>query len=51
MIFYKAVRPDGTDFYTGTVRWAPEQGEIPEGGIIVTHPTSTVWGESHATHL
>ena len=51
MTFYKAVRPDGTDFHTGTVRWAPEQGEIPEGGFVVTHPTSPVWGLSHATHL
>ena len=51
MTYFKAVRPDGTDFYTGTVRWAPEQGEIPAEGIIVTHPTSTVWREDHSTHL
>ena len=38
--FYKAVRPDGTDFYTGTVRWLPPVGEsLPDDGLIVTHPT------------
>ena len=51
MTYFKAVRPDGTDFYTGTVRWAPAQGEIPEEGIVVTHPTSTMWEEDHFTHL
>ena len=51
MTYFKAVRPDGTDCYTGTVRWAPEQGEIPAEGIVVTHPTSTAWGLSHSTHL
>ena len=34
--YYKAVRPDGKDFYTGTVQWAVEPGEI------VRHPTSTL---------
>ena len=51
MTYFKAVRPDGTDFYTGTVRWAPEQGGIPAEGIVVTHPTSTTWKRDHATHL
>ena len=51
MTFYKAIRPDGTDFYTGAVQWAPESGDIPADGIIVTYPTSTVWEESHSTHL
>ena len=51
MTYFKAVRPDGTDFYTGTVQWAPEQGDIPEEGIVVTHPTSTAWEKDHATHL
>ena len=36
--YYKCVRPDGTDFYSGSVLWAPES--IPEGGWLVTHPTS-----------
>ena len=48
--YYKAVRVDGTDFYSGAVRWAPESGDIP-AGFLVTHPTSTVWGRDHATHL
>ena len=51
MTYFKAVRPDGTDFYSGTVQWAPTQGEIPEGGIVVTHPTSMAWEEGHSTHL
>ena len=37
--YYKAVRPNGTDFHAGTVRWLPVKGEpLPEGGLIVTHP-------------
>ena len=24
MIYYKAVRPDGTSFYDGTFRWLPD---------------------------
>ena len=36
MTYYKAVRPDGTDFRTGTIQWAVEPGEI------VRHPTSTL---------
>ena len=51
MTYFKAVRPDGTDVYSGTVQWAPTQGEIPEGGIVVTHPTSMAWEEDHSTHL
>ena len=39
--YYKAVRPDGMDFFSGTVRWLPPVGEpLPEGGLIVRHPTS-----------
>ena len=34
MTYYKAIRPDGYDFYTGTVKWAVEPGEI------VRHPPS-----------
>ena len=51
MTYFKAVRPDGTDFHTGTVRWAPalRRGRPPDG--VVAHPTSTVWEEDHATHL
>ena len=39
--YYKAVRPDGTDFRTGTVRWLPPAGDpMPGGSMVVTHPTS-----------
>ena len=37
---YKAVRPDGTDFHSGQVRWLPPEGEsLPHDGLIVTHPS------------
>ena len=51
MTYYKAIRPDGTDFHTGTVQWAPESGDIPTEGIVVAHPTSTAWEKDHSTHL
>ena len=35
--YYKAVRPDGTDFYTGEVQWAPPDG--CEAPWIVCHPS------------
>lgn len=35
--YFKAVRPGGTDFRTGTVQWAPPVGH--EGEWIVRHPT------------
>ena len=34
--YYKAVRPDGTDFYTGKVQWAPPEDH--DGEWVVTHP-------------
>ena len=41
MTYFKAVRMDGTDFYTGIVRWLPPIGEpLPDGGLIVRHPTA-----------
>ena len=27
--YYKAVRPNGTDWWAGTVRWLPEDGVVP----------------------
>ena len=51
MTYYKAIRPNGTDFYSGTVQWAPESGDIPAEGLVMTHPTSTEWGNYHSTHL
>ena len=47
--YYKAVRPDGTDFHTGTVRWAPPVGH--EGEWIVRHPTATVVGDGPGQYL
>lgn len=38
MIYYKAVRPNGTDFHSGTVRWLPEDLNIPDVGWRVFHP-------------
>ena len=35
--YYKAVRPDGTDFHTGETRWAPPEGH--EAPWIVYHPS------------
>ena len=38
--YYKAIQPNGTDFYSGTVRWLPPVGEsLPKKGLVVTHPT------------
>ena len=37
--YFKAVRPDGTDFRAGTVQWAPPDGH--EGEWIARHPTAT----------
>ena len=42
--YYKAVRADGTDFRAGRVRWLPPVGEsLPDGGLLVTHPTAKRW--------
>ena len=52
--YYKAVRPDGTDFFSGQVRWLPPAGEpLPEGGLIVRHPTATTpnFGDDAADYL
>ena len=35
--YYKAVRPSGTDFYTGELQWAPPEGH--EAPWIVYHPS------------
>ena len=35
--YYKAVRPDGTDFHTGGLQWAPPEGH--EAPWIVYHPS------------
>ena len=46
--YYKAVRPDGTDWYTGSLRWIPEDGIIPEGGWLVKHPAPGPVGDGDA---
>lgn len=49
--YYKAVRPDGTDFFSGTVAWMPLDGVIPPEGWLVTHPTATRLGPYADTYL
>ena len=49
--YWKAVRLDGTDFWTGTVRWLPKSGPLRRSRIV-RHPTSTrVVKGDHATSL
>ena len=38
MIYYKAIRPDGSSFHDPTFRWLPDDGIIPAGGWLVEHP-------------
>lgn len=47
--YYKAIRPDGTDFHTGTVQWAPPEGH--EGEWTVKHPTATLIGDEADEYL
>lgn len=47
--YYKAVRPDGTDFHTGTVQWAPPAGHV--GEWLVRHPTASVIGDGASGYL
>ena len=47
--YYKAVRPDGTDFYSGTAQWAPPEGH--EGEWVVRHPTATEIGADPSSYL
>ena len=47
--YWKAVRPDGTDFRTGTVQWAPPPGH--EGEWIVRHPTASSIGDDASEYL
>ena len=52
--YWKAVRPDGMDFFSGKVRWLPPVGEpLPEGGLIVRHPTAATpsFGDDAADYL
>ena len=47
--YYKAVRPDGTDFRTGTVQWAPPAGHV--GEWLVRHPTASEIGNHPSRYL
>ena len=44
--YYKAVRPDGTDFHTGKTQWAPPEGH--EAPWTVYHPSGRQ--EAPSTH-
>ena len=47
--YFKAVRPDGTDFRTGLVQWAPPAGHV--GEWLVRHPTSSEIGNHPSKYL
>ena len=47
--YYKAIRPDGTDFRTATVQWAPPEGH--GGEWIVRHPTAQTIGPDPSDYL
>lgn len=47
--YYKCVRPDGTDFHTGSVQWAPPEGH--EGEWIVRHHTAKEVGRDASEYL
>ena len=47
--YWKAVRPNGTDFHTGRVQWAPPNGHV--GEWVVHHPTSSEIGTHPSEHL
>ena len=49
--YYKAVRPDGTDFHSGTVAWIPADGVIPPEGWLVEHPTAERLGPEADSYL
>ena len=48
--YWKSVRPDGTDFRTGTVQWAtPGRGRTRPR--TVKHPTATQIGSAASEYL
>ena len=49
--YFKAVRPDGTDFHTGTVQWAPPEGHWYGPEWIVRHPTAAKVGGHASEYL
>lgn len=51
MTLYKATRPDGTDFHTGTVRWLPATHKLGRARTV-RHPSNTVAVRgAHSTSL
>ena len=49
-LYYKAVRPDGTDFHSGTVQWAtPGRGRTRPR--TVKHPTAKQIGSTASEYL
>ena len=47
--YWKAARPDGTDFHSGLVQWAPPAGHV--GEWLVRHPTASVIGDGASGYL
>jgi hypothetical protein len=47
---YKAVRPNGRDFRTNTVQWAPEKGKARKGRLV-KHPTAVSVGADASRYL
>jgi len=48
--YYKAVRPNGRDFYTNTVQWAPEKVKARKGRTV-THPDTGDMNDDATTYL
>lgn len=38
IVYFKAVRPNGRDFWTNSVQWAPPEGQAMMGSRLVEHP-------------
>lgn len=48
--YFKAIRPDGRDFHSGTVQWAPERVKARKGRVV-RHPTATKVGGDPSGYL
>lgn len=55
--YYKAVRPDGTDFRSGTVRWlppgvlqGPREGNFPRVSSCASCDIVPRWAHARHTH-
>ena len=47
---YKAVRPNGRDFHTDSVQWAPEKTKARKGRLV-KHPTAAEVGGNASAYL